>query len=237
MARPDYSALGGAVQLTDLIHTGSGGNPNLKPVKSANYNVSYEWYYAPQAMFAVSVFYMDLSSYVGFGTHSANYLDMLKTGQGAPVYSDYLISSPINSSGHSEGFEVQWEQPIYGGFGIQTNLTYADGVDNAGGPLQGDAKLTTNVTAYYENEWLTTRLTYGYRSKMLIGLDRSQAEYQSAGDWLNTSVQVTVTDNVSLTFDALNLLNRKLRYTQGDGMPRAIYDNGRQLYAGIRLKY
>jgi iron complex outermembrane receptor protein len=237
MARPDYSALGGSVSLTDLIHTGSGGNPDLQPIKSANYNLSYEWYYAPQAMFAVSVFYMDLSSYIGFGTHTGNYLDMLKTGQGAPVYSDYNITSPVNSSGHSEGFEVQWEQPIYAGFGVQTNFTYADGVDNSGGPLVGDSKVTFNVTGYYENDWLTTRLTYGYRSKMLIGLDRSSQEFQSPGDWLNASVVVALSDNVSATFDALNILNRKLRYTQGAGDPRAIYDNGSQLYAGLRFKY
>lgn len=236
IARPDYSALGGAVSLTDLIQTGTGGNPNLKPIKSANYNISYEWYYAPQSMAAISVFYMDLSSYVGFGTHTATYLNMLKTGQGAPVYTPYNITSPINSSGHSEGFEVQFEQPIYGGFGIQTNLTYADGVDSSGGPLVGDSKLTTNITAYYENERFTTRLTYGYRSKMLIGLDRSSAEYQSPGDWLNASVVVNISDNISATFDALNIANRKLRYTQGAGDPRAIYDNGRQIYAGLRFK-
>ena len=33
MSRPDYSALGGAVSLTDSILTGTGGNPNLKPVE------------------------------------------------------------------------------------------------------------------------------------------------------------------------------------------------------------
>jgi iron complex outermembrane receptor protein len=237
IARPDYGALGGAVNLTDLILTGTGGNPDLKPIKAGTYNLSYEWYYAPQAMAAISVFYMDLSSYIGFGTHKASYVNQLLTGHGgAPVYSDYSITSPINTSGHSEGVEIQWEQPIYGGFGIQTNFTYADGVDNAGGPLVGDAKVTTNLTAYYENEWLSTRLTYGYRSKMLIGLDRSTAEYQSPGDFLNASVQVTITDNISATFDALNIANRKLRYTQGASEPRAIYDNGRQFYAGLRFK-
>lgn len=236
IARPDYGALGGSVTLNDLIHTGQGGNPDLKPIKSANYNLSYEWYYAPQAMAAVSFFYMDLSSYVGFGTHAATYLDMLKTGQGSPVYSSYNITSPINTSGHSEGFEIQLEQPVWGGFGIQTNFTYADGVDSAGGPLVGDAKVTANLTAYYENDWLSTRLTYGYRSKMLIGLDRSSQEFQSPGDWLNASVQLTLTDNISATFDALNIGNRKLRYTQGAGSPRAIYDNGRQFYAGLRYK-
>ena len=34
MARPDYSALGGTVSLTDTNFTGSGGNPNLKPIKA-----------------------------------------------------------------------------------------------------------------------------------------------------------------------------------------------------------
>ncbi len=32
MSRPDYSALGGTVTLTDLTLTGNGGNPNLKPI-------------------------------------------------------------------------------------------------------------------------------------------------------------------------------------------------------------
>jgi iron complex outermembrane receptor protein len=236
IARPDYGALGGAVNLTDLILTGTGGNPDLKPVKSANYNLSYEWYYAPQSLVAVSLFYMDLSSYVGFGAHKATYVNQLLTGQGAPVYSVYNVTTPINTSGHTEGVEVQWEQPVYGGFGLQSNFTYADGVDNAGGPLVGDAKVTLNLGAYYENEWLSTRLSYTYRSKMLIGLDRSTQEFQSPGDDLNASVQATLTDNITLTFDALNILNRKLRYTQGTE-PRAIYDNGRQLYAGVRLKY
>jgi outer membrane receptor protein involved in Fe transport len=45
MARPDYSAIGGAVSLTDLNWTGNGGNPNLKPIKSANYDGTLEWYF------------------------------------------------------------------------------------------------------------------------------------------------------------------------------------------------
>ena len=68
MSRPDYSALGGDGALTDLTLTGNGGNPNLKPVKAAVYDAALEWYYAPTAVAAVSLFYDDLSSYVAFGT-------------------------------------------------------------------------------------------------------------------------------------------------------------------------
>jgi iron complex outermembrane recepter protein len=239
MARPDYSALGGAVQLTDTNYTGQGGNPNLKPVKSANYNLSYEWYYGPQSLLSVGIFYMDLSSYISYGTTSASYVNMTLTGnKPTPIYSLYSITSPFNSSGHDEGVELSWQQPIWGGFGVNANYTYASGVDDNGGPLVGDSKDTANLVGYYENSWLSTRLSYNYRSKMLVGLDRSSAENQNAYNTLDASVQFTITDYASLTFDALNITNQTLKYyAANETQPRALYSNGTQLYAGIRLKY
>ncbi len=240
MSRPDYSALGGAVNLTDLILTGTGGNPNLKPVRAAVYQASYEWYYGPQSMLAVGVFYNDLSSYVSYSTFQGSYLNATLTGTHTttPVYSIYNITAPVNSSGQLEGFEAQLEQPIWGGFGVQGNFTYADGNDSNGGPLVGDSKITSNISAYYENAWLSARLAYTYRSKMLVGLDRSFAENQDAVGSLDASVQVTVTDNISFTFDGLNLNNQTLKYYGSNtSQPRAFYSNGSQLYAGIRLKY
>ena len=60
--------------LADRPHpTGNGGNPNLKPVKAAVYDAALEWYYAPTAVAAVSIFYDDLSSYVTYGVHNATY--------------------------------------------------------------------------------------------------------------------------------------------------------------------
>ncbi|HWA30986.1 MAG TPA: TonB-dependent receptor [Rhizomicrobium sp.] len=239
MSRPDYSALGGAVSLTDANLTGSGGNPDLKPVKSANYDLSYEWYYGPQSLFSVGLFYMDLSSYVSYGTHQASYVNMTLTGASAtPVYSTYTITSPFNSSGHDEGVEISLQQPVWGGFGFQANYTYANGVDNSGGPLVGDSKNTANLVGYYENDWLSVRLSYNYRSKMLVGLDRSSAEYQNSYGTLDASVQFNVTDYAAITFDALNLTNETLKYhTQEETQPRAFYSNGIQLYGGVRVKF
>jgi iron complex outermembrane receptor protein len=239
MARPDYSALGGAVQLVDTIHTGTGGNPDLAPVKAAVYNAAYEWYYAPQALLSFDLFYMDLSSYISYGSHTASYVDMTATGASPiPVYATYTITSPFNSSGHDQGFEIAWQQPLWGGFGVQTNYTYAIGVDDNGGPLVGDSKNTVNLVGYYENNWLSTRLAYNYRSKVLVGLDRSSAEYQDAYGTLDASVQYNVTPWAAVTFDALNLTNETLKYhTQEQIQPRAFYSNGTQLYAGVRVKF
>jgi iron complex outermembrane receptor protein len=238
MARPDYSALGGAVNLTDLTHVGSGGNPQLMPVRSANYNLSYEWYYAPQAMVSLGVFYMDLSSYVTKGVTKGTYLDMLLTGQGAPVYSVYDITAPYNTSGHDEGIEFQLQQPIWGGFGVIANYTYTTGAETGGGALVGNAKNTANLSGYYENDWLSARVSYTYSSAMLVGMDRSAQEFQNAYGRVDASLNVSVTDNLTFTFSGLNLTNQTLKYyAKSATMPRALYSNGSQLYAGIRFKY
>jgi iron complex outermembrane receptor protein len=234
MARPDYSALAGSVSLTDLIFTGSGGNPDLKPIKAATFQGSWEWYYGPQSLLSVSLFYMDLSTTVTFGTHQGLFPDASLPGNPLRLYT---ITSPINGSGRDQGIELAWQQPVWDGFGFLANYTYADGSENSGGPLLGDAKNTFNVTGYYENDWLSARLAYTYRTKVLIGLDRSTALTQDGTGNLDASVSWTIDDNIALTFDALNLTDETLHYFGNNpGQPRAFYDNGRQFFFGVRLK-
>jgi iron complex outermembrane receptor protein len=233
MSRPDYSALAGSVSLTDLILKGNGGNPNLKPIRSANYDIGLEWYYAPSSLLSAHVFYMDLSSYVAFGVSNANYYS-----QFWGTVKTFQITSPVNTSGRDQGFELAWQQPVGGGFGFLANYTYADGQDNDGNPLVGDSKNTYNLTGYFENHWLSARLAYTYRSHFFVGLDRSAAENQDNWGSLDASVNVNVTPNVVLTFDGLNLTDQLLKYYAANKtQPRAVYDNGRQFYLGFRVKY
>jgi iron complex outermembrane receptor protein len=164
---------------------------------------------------------------------------MTLTGRNpVPIFSTYSISRPFNSSGHDEGFELSLQQPVWGGFGFQANYTYANGADNAGGPLVGDSKNTANLVGYYENDWLSVRLSYNYRSRMLVGLDRSSDEYQNSYNTLDASVQFNVTENAAITLDALNLTNETLKYhTSTETQPRAFYSNGIQLFGGVRVKF
>jgi len=239
MSRPDYSALGGTVSLTDLTLTGSGGNANLKPVKAAVYDAALEWYYRPGAIAAVSVFYDDLSSYISYGVTKGSYVDQLLTGNsGPPVYATYSISSPINTSGELKGVELQVQQPIGMGFGFQANATYIDGHEASGGPLVGTSKWTANVVGYYENKWLSARLAYTYRSHYFIGLDHATPENEAGVGQLDMSVNVNVTPNVTLSVDALNMTNSKLvYYAANPTQVRAVYDNGTQLFAGVHVKF
>nr|MEA2798782.1 iron complex outerrane recepter protein [Phenylobacterium sp.] len=235
MSRPDFSALGGTVSLTDPTLTGNGGNPNLKPIKAAVYDAALEWYYAPTSLAAISVFYQDLSSYVTFGTSNAVYLNSFLSKAGAPVFSTYSISSPTNTSGEVKGIELQVQQPLPYHFGFQANATYVDSHDADGNPLVGTSRYTANVVGYYENAGLSARLAYTYRSHFFVGLDRSAAENQDNYGQLDGSINYRINEHLELTFDALNITDNNLKYyALNKTQPRAVYENGTQLFFGLR---
>jgi len=233
MARPDYSALGATFSLTDLTHVGNGGNANLKPIKSANFDAALEWYYEPTAVAAVSVFYDDLQSYVTYGTNTQTFLNMLDN-----KFEPFVISSPYNIAGHLEGVEGQVQQPLPYNFGVQGNLTYIQGHDAQGNPLVGLSDITYNLVGYYEIQQMSVRLAYTYRSSYLVGLDRSSLENQAGYGELDASFNLNITKNVTFTVDALNLTNTLLKYyAQNPTQVRAVYDNGAQVYGGFHVKF
>jgi TonB-dependent receptor len=69
IGRPRYDQIQGGQTLNSLVRTdggtGSQGNPALKPVKSKNLDLSYEWYYGPQNFFSIGYFKKDLENYAG----------------------------------------------------------------------------------------------------------------------------------------------------------------------------
>jgi iron complex outermembrane receptor protein len=243
MARPDFSALGGSISADDTTHTGNGGNPDLKPIRSNNFDAAFEWYYAPRSLLSAGVFYMDLRNYVAFGTHPQTLLN-IRTN----TFDTYTISSPINSSGTVKGIELSWEQPLGYGFGFQANYTYADAKEDkncAPGDtacftstdrLVGASKNTYNITGYYEDHGFSARLAYTFRSAFFVGLDRSSPEFQDDTGVLAASLGYQVNRNVGIYLDALNLNNPTLKYYAANtDQPRAFYKNGRQYYLTLRM--
>jgi iron complex outermembrane recepter protein len=243
MARPDYSALAGAVSLSpppDLANgtgSGSGGNPNLKPVYSNNFDANLEWYFAPRSLLSAGAFYMDLSSYIGFGRETRTFKSF---NQAYPDGIDvpYVLTVPVNSSGKVKGIELAYEQPLFTNFGVAANYTYADGEESGGGDLVGTSKHTYNLVAFFENAQFNARIAYNFRSKFYSGLDRQTAFYQDDTDSLSASIGWRFNDQLSISFDARNLNNPKLKYyALNEDQPRSIYQNGRQYYLTGRIKF
>ena len=232
MARPDYSALGGSITADDTTHTGNGGNPNLKPIRSTNLDATLEYYYAPRSLLSAALFYMDLTNYVGYGTYQTTLLDIRQNS-----FQTYTISAPTNSGGKVKGIELGWQQPLPLGFGFQANYTYANAKEDGGQELVGASKNTYNVSAYYEDHGFGARIAYNYRSSFFVGLDRSTPQHQYNTGVLSASLSYTINKNFSVSFDALNLNDPVLKYYgANEDQPRAFYANGRQYYFGLRMK-
>jgi iron complex outermembrane recepter protein len=241
MTRPDYSALAGALSLSPPVNEGdvgggSGSNPDLKPIRSTNVDASLEWYFAPRSLVSAGVFYMNLNNYVSLGQSAHEYLTFDQAhpnGYMAP----YLLTVPVNSKGKVSGFELAYEQPLFGNFGVAANYTYTDAKDDAGGPIVGASRDTYNLSGWFENDSFNARLGYNFRSHFYSGLDRSTAFNQADTDSLSASLGYTISKNLSLSFDARNLNNPKLKYyALNEDQPRSIYNNGRQYYLTLRLK-
>jgi iron complex outermembrane receptor protein len=241
LTRPDYSALAGSVSLSDLTHTGSGGNPNLDPLVSTNFDAALEWYFAPRALLSASVFSLDMKDYVGFGTVVQPYLDQTASAAaGQDVFVDYEVSIPVNVDAKVKGFELSYEQPIGENFGVAANYTYADSSSDGAKPVFGTSRDTYNVSGYFENDKFNFRLSYTYRSDYYAGVSRTDDFYQDGIGNLSASAGYKVNDWMSISLDALNLNDPTLKYSSkvGDQMlPYAFYSNGRQYYLNLRFKF
>jgi len=248
MTRPDYSALAGFTDLTPPGNaggtgSGSGSNPDLKPIKSWNYDAGLEWYFQPKALVSATLFYQDLKNYIGYGSQTLNYVtfgsQFPPEGQVVP----YLLTVPVNTKGRVQGVEVAYQQQFFDHFGIDANYTYTDGkqtegVVNNDDRLVGTSKNVYNVSGFFESTHFSARVSYNYRSAFYSGLDRKTAFSQDSIGTLAASLAWIFNDNFSVNFDGQNLNNPTLKYYALDStQPRAFYRNGRQYYLTLRAKF
>jgi iron complex outermembrane receptor protein len=235
MTRPPYAQLAGYFYLVDANYTGgSGGNPDLKPFSATQYNLSAEWYYAPEALLSVGLFDLQIENFIKNVSFTGFYTD-----QKNPQGHTFAMTGPVNGgSAKDTGIELNWQQPIGGGFGFIGNMTMSSAKTSSGGAVDGNSKLTYNLTGYYEQGPISTRLSYQFRSKFQSGEDRSTPMWQGDYATLDGTFDYQVNSHLTLTLDAQNLLDRKLTYFVGSpNIPRAYYDYGQTFYAGFRLKY
>ncbi len=234
---PDYSALGSAASGSDASRTGAGGNPNLKPTLSTNFDVNVEWYFMPRGLLSVGAFSMNMKDYVSFGSENRMLFSEL-TNQ----MENYLIAMPLNADAQVRGYEVAYQQPIGDNFGIDANYTYSDGSSSrqwSDGThnLIGNSKDTYNIGVWFENDVFGARVGYTYRSDFLIGPKGADPYYQDAFGTLSASVSYKATDWLSFSLDALNLNDPTYKYYQTSNIPSAFYSNGRQYYLNARFKF
>ncbi|KZN64758.1 hypothetical protein N473_13275 [Pseudoalteromonas luteoviolacea CPMOR-1] len=216
ISRPNYDDMFAATAISGYGDTQRGnetltrGNPALNPYKATQADLGYEYYYGDSNMIAVTLFYKDVSNFTTSSTllnQSVGIVDPV-TGQDS-----WQVDSRIDGEGGDiTGIEFQVQHELGGGFGTIFNYTYADGsVDasnfvDAVGVFSDSSENTINAVGYYENDDLSVRLAYNWRSKYMI---RETGFYGNRmhDDFgtLDLTASYNVNENITLRFAAVNL--------------------------------
>lgn len=240
LGRPNYNELAGAVSLNNTLLTGTSGNPLLKPTTAVNVDASLAWFFARRAYVSFGAFQQEIKDYVKPGLSNVEFFNT-STG----TNSIYLVTSRIQTGARIRGAEVAGEMPIAGGFGVLANATYVDGKDADGLPFLGTSRLTYNLQGYYEDDKLSARLAWNYRTDYAIALVTKPGlinpvgthRYDDGGS-LSASVSYKIMPNISVTLDGNNLLNPvRNTYFINKSAPGYAHESGRQFFLTLRAKF
>jgi iron complex outermembrane receptor protein len=249
LTRADYTALSAFTSLNTsgmygnntVVGSGTAGNADLKPIRSNNFDANIEWYFAPRAFVSMGAFHMQMASYITNGTYSGIFPVLLGNAPGGSTQAvadrQFVITGLTNKKAAVTGLEFAFETPVFNNFGISANYTYADGHDQDGHVLRGDVKNSFTIGGFFENDQFSARVNYSYTDDIFIGTDRSTDYFQKGNGVLSASLGYKISENFSLSLDAQNLNDPKLKYYASEVQPRGIYKNGRQFYMTARIKF
>ena len=228
MSRPEYHHLMPSTNYNFTQSRGAGGNPDLDPFRATNFDLGLEWYFDEAALFSAAAFHKDIQSFVD-----------IKRYQEVHENRTMIIDRPINGNGGTiYGIELNLQQELFYGFGLIANYTYVEGdrteaITGKKIAIPGHSKHSTNLTSYFENDWLSTRLSYNFRTKFATGVGEEITD--DYGQW-DFNISFTITESVSLVFEGINLTDEIIyTYDRNQYAPVGIYKNGRRYYAGVRV--
>ena len=197
MTRPNLGQItpGAAVSGSSTVRTVTVGNPTLEPFRANAYDLALEWYFAPESLVSVALFYKDISTFVQTARETRPFTgnpfglpDSIATAAcgaqaGCTPAADWQFNFPLNTPGGPlKGFEVSYQQPftflpgIWSNFGtilnytgVESEITY---LSATGGPaitddLTGLSEDAFNATLYFDNKTFTARVSAAYRSDYL----------------------------------------------------------------------
>ena len=257
LTRPTLTKLspGGTIAPTGL--TARLGNPELDPFSATQFDLSLEWYFADEALASATFFYKDVESFiVNITSESTIDAGTLINDAGVDVSNAiFTVTRPINGEGASvKGVELSLQTPFtffpepFNGFGVVLNYTYADSESEIlfnnqtiKTLLPGQSESSYNLIGYYEKGKFGTRLAYSWRDEFLDEIRASNSQrsnfYASYGQ-LDLNAQYDITENIVLTFDALNLLEEETqRFGESKDRNISFRETGRFFIIGGRIKF
>lgn len=249
MARPPVTSLVPVFTLSAVgaaTNTASLGNVELEPYRATTYDLSVEYYFAPEALLSFAYFYKDISTYVQTTTEPLSYsqlttLNPVAFPAGArPANDTYQFSTPTNTPGGPlKGFEISYQQTfsflpgLLSNLGTQLNYTHVESEIQYCVTATCAAFVTAdlvnlspnawNATLYYDDGKFNARVSAAYRDTYFQNVPGSNGAtglipYQGKTETttIDASASYNLTDNLSISVEGLNLTDEENRQNHGD---------------------
>lgn len=266
MSRPPLASLspGGSIGGFSTPPTVTFGNPDLEPFRADAYDLSFEWYFADEALVALALFRKDIESFVvndiDFAFWSTLGLpDSLLDQVPADPSMEFEVRKPVNGNGGKlEGFEIQYQQPFtwlpgpqwLSNFGTILNYTNVESKVNFANEgatprilnLVGLSEQSANVTLYYDNDIFSARVSLAYRDSFMTSATSrvpNDIDFTDESTYVDFSTSYKVNEHFKVSLEALNLTD-EYRTDLMDSSAERINNyvhTGRQYYLGLQYSY
>ncbi len=237
----------------------SEGNPNLKPYRANQFDVSLEWYFGPRSLLAGDFFLKDVKNLVltNYYSKSANVtLGLNPSGTsysaGTVLPITFSVAQPENAQSTTlKGVEFAWQQPFdfLPGFldalGAEANYTHIwtqKVVLNEGKPalpVTGVSANTYNAGIYYDTGKFGVHANYNYRSRWVydpLSFFNDGIFVQGYGQ-LDISGGYNVNKWLTISASAINVTQSALSQVDEYGVGRLYELNGRRFSLGLHATF
>ncbi|MDE2110161.1 MAG: TonB-dependent receptor [Alphaproteobacteria bacterium] len=232
---------------------GSSGNPQLDPYRATQFNLSWEDYFAPEALVSIGGFYKQIESFEVQQPVPTTVMDDFGGSQGP-------VTMAVNG-GHGSiyGMELSGQYVSDLGLGVAANYTYTQSqsvITTAFSnhlPIPDVAAHAATATVFYENYGFDARLSYSWRSKAVnggiggstftpvvaaTGGNKIFGVFTAPYGELDAQVAYNFLDHFGVYVGAQNLTAEAVHtYLQFPNQPFTYDNSGTRYFIGLRASY
>jgi TonB-dependent receptor len=231
--------------------TCTAGNPDLKPYRAANKDISFEWYPNRDSQVSAAFFRKNIQSSIM--TDVVVRKDVFGNGK------QWDVTTSINYEGATtDGIELAGRTAFtflpgfLSGFGADINYTrmkfkYASGaalinaLDGSVLPFPGMSKNSYNIGFWYDKDRINARLAYNFRDPYYTGgtdVNTGNPVFSEKTGYLDGKIQFRWNDHLTISVEGKNLTDERTLTTAGSTLrPNELAWNGRRYFASLSYKY
>lgn len=200
------------------------GNPELDPYEAQNFDIAIEYYPDKIGVLSAGVFHKDIDNFIA---------EQFVEDNGEWDGFEEVVQSVNGGKAKLTGIELAWTKSFKTGFILGLNGTFIDASSEL--PAQSDA--VGNVLVGYENDNLSTRLSFTHKSKSFQFNDEDIAVYEDAHSQLDFTLQYKIAPQIQLTFNVINITDEPYYLYHGRTSNNYQYEQyGRSFQVGISYK-